>query len=98
MLIASKFCTHKRNKKPKSSPMKKYSQVLADEGILAKVYSQIDKGSYQRCEACNTMIFWGDQSLKQRNPYRSYIRSVIKPCTYSTDNSISHALFILCLR
>jgi hypothetical protein len=59
MLIASKFCTHKRNKKPKPSPMIKYSQVLADEGILAKVYSQIDKGSYQRCEACNTMIFWG---------------------------------------
>jgi len=48
--------------------MKQYSQVVADEGILAKGYSQIDEGSYQRCEACNTMIFWGDQSLKQRNP------------------------------
>jgi hypothetical protein len=75
-----------------------YSQVFADEGILAKGYSHIDKGSYQRCEACNTMIFWGDQSLKQRNPYRSYIRVVIRPCTYNADNSISHAFCILCLR
>jgi len=78
--------------------MKQYSLVFADEGILAKGYPQIDKGSYQICEACNTMIFWGDQSLKQRNPCCSYIRIVIKPCTYITNNSISHAFCILCLR
>jgi hypothetical protein len=92
MLIASKFFTHTKETKNQNHHTitnENYSQVFADEGILAKGFSQIDKGSYQRCEACNTMIFWGE--LKQRNPYRSYIRIVIKPCNYSVKPAMKPA-------